>query len=473
MARPGWGRAGYIPGMSLFVDLVLPTAGLIAGLTVLARAWGYWRGVRRHARAHMGRRSPDCFSASSAHHAWEGPDLELALVRRVQAGGGLRLSYDPPFSCTDVRVIIEGNRGRIGDSYFLVPDGPDSAVRVPRNSLYLLRNEGEPICVAVLQNKEHGQATTVLLSVLALSEEMAGKAIESIVEDARAASRFRGKVTALEPPARVEDGFAVRFQPVALVSRDDIVLPETLLKVIERNTVGFLDATERLKGAGRSLRHGVLFHGSPGVGKTLLVRHLAGARAGHTVIILTGRNLQFIRESLYIARVLAPSVVVFEDIDLVAGERSSNHAAGVLHELLDELDGVGPRTPCLLLLTTNRPEVLEPALALRPGRVDQAIEFPIPDAACRSRLLDLYGRGLDLSEISIAAWVERLDGASPAFISELLRKATQMAFERGEKRTPPRLAEGDILSAQEELVAESDPLTRKLFGYRAPTAAAP
>jgi len=392
--------------------------------------------------------------------------LELALERLAEARPGERLTYGPAYGITDVRFIIESNRPRIGDSYLMVPDGPDTSVRVARHALYLLHIDKGPVCAAVLEHAEHGKQTSLFLSVLAVTEENATSAVNAIVAEARARSRFRGKAVAIESPTRPEDGFAVRFQAVAPASRADIVLPEPLLRVIERNTVGFLDAAEGLRAAQRSLRHGVLFHGVPGVGKTLLVRHLATARSGHTVIILTGRNLQFIRESLSIAKVLAPSVVVFEDVDLVAGERSSNHAAGVLHELLDELDGIGARTPCLLLMTTNRPDLLEPALALRPGRVDQAIEFPLPDAACRERLFTLYGKGLDLTGVSLAPWVERLDGATPAFICEWLRKATQLAMERGEKSTPLALAERDLDLAREELADATNALTRRLFGYR-------
>src|SRR5262249_58583003 len=131
--------------------------------------------------------------------------------------------------------------------------------------------------------------------------------------------------------------------------------------------------------AGRATRHGLLFHGPPGTGKTLMLRYLAGACSGHTVIMLSGRQMSLIRESCEVASLLAPSLVLLEDVDLIAQNRSENSTPALLQELMDEMDGLGPKADVIFLLTTNRPEVLEPALSARPGRVDQAIEFPLPD----------------------------------------------------------------------------------------------
>jgi cell division protease FtsH len=71
--------------------------------------------------------------------------------------------------------------------------------------------------------------------------------------------------------------------------------------------------------------------------------------------------------------------------------------------------------------------VLEPALAARPGRIDQAVELPLPDAEGRRRLIEVYGRGLEMRTNGLAAIVKRVEGASPAHIKELLRKAALLA----------------------------------------------
>jgi ATP-dependent 26S proteasome regulatory subunit len=134
--------------------------------------------------------------------------------------------------------------------------------------------------------------------------------------------------------------------------------------------------------------------------------------------------------------------------------------------LLNEMDGLTEREEVTFLLTTNRPEVLEPALSARPGRIDQAVAFPLPDTGCRRRLFEVYGRGLDLTGVDVGRWVAQTDGVSPAFIEELLRKALLMAAERGEVSEPPRLCDADVQEAMRELVHFGGELTQKLLGYR-------
>jgi ATP-dependent 26S proteasome regulatory subunit len=181
--------------------------------------------------------------------------------------------------------------------------------------------------------------------------------------------------------------------------------------------------------------------------------------------VLSGAHQGLIREACQVARLLAPSFVILEDVDLVAEERERNRCPAVLHELLNQMDGIGERDQVTFLLTTNRPEVLEPALAARPGRVDQAVFFPLPDEECRRRLFEVYGRGLDLTAIDLSRWITKTDGVSPAFIEELLRKATLIAAERGEASRPISLREGDFKDAIRDLVQFGGELTQRLLGY--------
>ena len=88
-----------------------------------------------------------------------------------------------------------------------------------------------------------------------------------------------------------------------------------------------------------------------------------------------------------LARDLHPAAVILEDVDLVAEARSHGPASNpILFDLLDAMDGGAPDADLLFLLTTNRADLLEPALAARPGRVDIAVEIALPDAAARQRL---------------------------------------------------------------------------------------
>ncbi|MEK7231942.1 MAG: ATP-binding protein, partial [Pseudomonadota bacterium] len=146
---------------------------------------------------------------------------------------------------------------------------------------------------------------------------------------------------------RAHDDFEIsaaglRVADLVPVRREDIVLPEEKLALIERNTLGFARETQQLVRLGLSARKGVLLYGPPGTGKTLIVRWLAGALEGFTKLIITADNYTLLPEYLDIARVLQPALVVLEDIDLVGGHRDGPWAAagGVLNKLLNEMDGL-------------------------------------------------------------------------------------------------------------------------------------
>src|SRR4029453_8202561 len=181
---------------------------------------------------------------------------------------------------------------------------------------------------------------------------------------------------------------------------------------------------ERLRAAGRHLKRGLLLYGPPGTGKTFTAMYLASQMPDRTIILLTGRGIGFVEHSCALARLLRPATIILEDVDLIAEERTRQGTGtnALLFELLNQMDGLAEDADVLFLLTTNRPEILEPALASRPGRIDQAIEGPLPDDTCRRRLFALYGRGLDLRLEKLDTFIERTKGASAAFIKELMRK---------------------------------------------------
>src|SRR5262249_37644479 len=143
--------------------------------------------------------------------------------------------------------------------------------------------------------------------------------------------------------------------------------------------------------------------------------------------------------------------------------RQTVDANALLFELLNQMDGLADDTDIIFVLTTNRPDILEPALAARPGRIDQAIEIPPPDADCRRRLFSLFGRGL---QVAVADWdglIARTAGVSGAFIRELLRKAAVFA---AEEDGGPDLVVRDrhLEEALAELLIAGGPLTQSLLG---------
>jgi ATP-dependent 26S proteasome regulatory subunit len=134
-----------------------------------------------------------------------------------------------------------------------------------------------------------------------------------------------------------------------------------------------------------------------------------------------------------LARLLQPAIVVIEDADLIARERTEMNSACdevMLNRLLNELDGLGEQADMFFIMTTNRPGALEPALANRPGRIDQAIEFPLPDVTARASLIRLYARSLQIDGALMQDLAVRTEGASPAFIKEFMRRIAQHQISR-------------------------------------------
>ena len=150
----------------------------------------------------------------------------------------------------------------------------------------------------------------------------------------------------------------------------------------------------------------------------------------------------------------------------MAEERTRGGAGGctpLLFELLNEMDGLADDVDIIFMLTTNRPDLLEPALAARPGRVDQAIEIPLPDEDCRRRLFELYADGLELEVDDLEPLIRRTEGASGAFIRELLRKSALIAADEGDGLV---VRDAHLDEAIRELVDEGGDLTKSLLGAR-------
>lgn len=198
-----------------------------------------------------------------------------------------------------------------------------------------------------------------------------------------------------------------------------------------------------------------------------MARESAGARAGalegYTKIIVTAGHYGLLEETLAIAKALQPALVVLEDIDLVGGHRDGPYAArgGILNMLLNEMDGVAPEARLLFVLTTNRPEVLEPALAARPGRVDQAIEVGLPGEAERRLLAQRYAGGLRVPDELAVETAKRVGRVSPAFIKELMRRAAQTMIERGGGQA---LESRDIERALEDMLGAGGRLGARMLG---------
>jgi SpoVK/Ycf46/Vps4 family AAA+-type ATPase len=305
---------------------------------------------------------------------------------------------------------------------------------------------------------------SVMLDVMAATKADSEAFLAAIRKTMRVRNIYRGRILSL---SYGDHAVSIDFHKLPRIERDAIVLPEGLLERVERHTIRFGQLAEKLRSASRHLKRGLLLHGSPGTGKTLTAMYIAGQSPDRTVILLTGRSLGLIEQSCAIARALQPATIIIEDVDLVGEERTHQNQAcnTVLFELLNQMDGPADDADILFVLTTNRPDILEPALAARPGRIDQAIEVPLPDAECRRRLFDLYGQGLTVALSDAESFVRRTEGASAAFIRELLRRAALIAVEESD---PIVINDRHLDDALHELVVAGGELTRSLLGAKNP-----
>jgi hypothetical protein len=349
-----------------------------------------------------------------------------------------------------------------------LPNGPDSTLGCLRLALLLVSDARGRYILMIQAPGEHHPGLEVEVAGLPVAE---AQAVLAELDQLRAELNvYRGHLldVALHP---MSGAVILTFAVPPGLRRDDVVLPDAVLRRVERHALGVAAHRDALLGAGQHLKRGLLLYGPPGTGKTHTTRYLLGQMTGYTRLVLTGRALIGVGSVTELARDLQPSVVVLEDVDLVAEDRSMGPASSpVLFDLLDAMDGAAPDADLLFLLTTNRADLLEPALAARPGRVDVAVEIELPDAAARERLLALYGQGvpLALTPEDIAAAVERAEGATASFLKELIRRSVLEALydSQGQAGGPvvPPVTGVHLARALDDLLDSAQGVTRTLLG---------
>lgn len=364
--------------------------------------------------------------------------------------------------------------GAIAPAYLNVPVDVDRTLPCLSVGVWLLHHESTPVAVLMSLGDPHrGLGVGVKLEVMSPQREAAVAFLATVEQLAAELNVYRGKI--LSFAFREWGSFGLEFHALPELTRDDLILPEADLLAIERHTVGMSEHAERLRAAQRHLKRGLLLYGPPGTGKTFSVMYLCSRMPERTTILLTGQAAPALGQAAAIARSLQPSMLVLEDVDLVAMERTmpGMDSNPLLFQLLNEMDGLDEDADVIFVLTTNRVELLEPALSARPGRIDQAVEIRLPDAACRARLLERYLQGMELDTLDLDELVERTDGVSAAFLKELCRRAALIAAEHTEASLALVVGQGHLLSAIDDLLANSTPILRASLGAGGSEGAAP
>ena len=342
-----------------------------------------------------------------------------------------------------------------------LPNGPGSTLGCLRLAVLLVTDQRGRYVVMVQAPSEHQPSLQV--EVAGLPVDLAQAVLAELDRLRADLNVYRGHLldVSLGPMGQV----MLTFAAAAGITREDVVLPATVLARVERHALGVAGHRQQLLAAGQHLKRGLLLYGPPGTGKTHTTRYLLGHMTGYTRLVLTGRSLTAVGAVTELARAMLPAVIVLEDVDLVAEERSLGPASNpVLFDLLDSMDGAAPDADLLFLLTTNRADLLEPALAARPGRVDVAVEIALPDAPARQRLLTLYGQNVPLAltaeDVNLA--VERTDGTTASFLKELIRRSILEALHDDPALTT--VTGQHLTRALDDLLDAAQAVTRTLLG---------
>ncbi|XP_073236259.1 uncharacterized protein [Porites lutea] len=247
-----------------------------------------------------------------------------------------------------------------------------------------------------------------------------------------------------------------------------------------KDVVEFLRNPERFKRLGGKMPTGVLLTGSPGTGKTLLAKAVAG-EAGVPFFFCSGSEFDEmfvgvgaarVRNLFSAAREHAPCIVFIDELDAIGGTRIVHdhqpYSRMTLNQLLVELDGFDKTEGIVVIGATNFPEVLDKAL-VRPGRFDTKINVPMPDVKGRHDILKLHLKNVQVSEdVNIEVLARGTAGFSGADLANLVNAAAIYAATEGDQSVTTRhleFARDKILMGPERKSAVIEAKNRELVAY--------
>jgi cell division protease FtsH len=336
-------------------------------------------------------------------------------------------------------VAVDGGSGKATALY---KDGHVGNVVLPLDNADLLHRAAATGADVKVKNSESA-GSGFPLGAIVMPLLVLGLVAAFIVISRRRAARGGGLPnTSLRKSAKVDEVPRQRFADIA--GCDEAV--EELAEIVE-----FFHNPARFQRLGAKPPSGVLLHGEPGTGKTLLAKALAG-EAGVPFFATSGSDFMEkfvgvgasrVRELFAKAREHEEGAVVFiDEIDAVGRARTSSDVNGereqTLNQILVELDGFSVNDRVICIAATNRLDVLDPAL-LRPGRFGRHVAVPLPAAAGRASILKLHARHKPLAEdVDLDAQATTMNGLSGAELAEVVNEAAVMAA---------RDAAGEIASA--------------------------
>ncbi len=237
-----------------------------------------------------------------------------------------------------------------------------------------------------------------------------------------------------------------------------------------QEVVEFLKSPEKFQALGAKIPKGVLLVGSPGTGKTLLAKAVAG-EAGVPFFSISGSDFvemfvgvgaSRVRSLFEQAKKASPCIVFVDEIDAVGRQRGAGLGGGhdereqTLNQLLVEMDGFEANQSIIIIAATNRPDILDPAL-LRPGRFDRQVVVDRPDINGRKQILTVHAKGKPLaSNVNMEVIARRTPGFTGADLANLINEAALLAARRNSKE----IFQEDIENSIDKVMAGSERKSR-------------